>query len=279
MLLSYFKVSGWHVADIRRECFGGAEVNVFLDCGAFSAQSTGAPINAHLYEEYVARNAPVIDVYVSLDVIGDGEASAVNWRGMRRRGLAPVPTFHVGDRWALLEEYLEAGGYVALGGLVPYNKRRHWAALWPWLERCMGLAEGRYGAAPVFHAFGIMSTVIMDRFRWRSMDSSAASIGARFGSCVVYDRQRHRFVSAPRDQVPRYARVIRAMGGDPRHFVPGQPERTRAAMYELAGASYAASEAVGQRTHGPGFRLYLAETDVSPRAYLPFFSGWWRERG
>lgn len=269
---------------------------LFLDSGAFSAMTQGAPIDVHDYGRWLQKYAWRCHVYSNLDVIGDGDRSAEGtWTNQRvledEYGLSPLPVFHVGEPWSALDRLLEAGyTYIALGGLVG----RPTTSVMPWLVRCFRVVDG----AAVFHGFGLTSWTELLSLPWYSVDSSSWSAGSRYGSLVLFDDrtgQRRRCRMGDHASVYAMADLIRHYGLDPalfaatnkpgRHLInatsaiswwrveqwlrrrhgliaiPGQPEQpTGFAAY------YADTNINDLSDGGRGLHLYFANTDMEALA-------------
>ena len=96
---------GRAVEHIRRN-----NTRIFLDSGAFSAWRVGASIEMNEYCDFVNAHQDIIlhdgghKMIAPLDIIGDGEGSFVSYLKMREQGVDPLPCFHFGDRWELLDE-------------------------------------------------------------------------------------------------------------------------------------------------------------------------------
>lgn len=160
-------------------------LKVFLDSGAFTVFTQGQTVDVYDYGRWVSKYEDKFELYANLDVIGYGKESAEGtWRNQRiledEFGLSPLPVFHSGEDWSVLERYLEAGyDYIALGGLVGQGVSN----LMPWLVQCFQMGEG----AAVFHAFGMTSNEPLYALPWYSADSSSWNAGWRYGRFRVYD--------------------------------------------------------------------------------------------
>ena len=155
-----------------------------LDSGAFTAHSSGRPIELSEYIDYIhavrASDAPPLHVF-GLDVIGDPERSMRNTEEMVRQGLPDViPTVHLGAPYEVMDE---AARYrrVALGGMVgsrPDAQLRFceeaFARLWPkWI-----------------HGFGTTREALLMRLPFSSCDSSSWVVGPmKFGSWSGFSRR------------------------------------------------------------------------------------------
>src|SRR5216684_8012262 len=96
------------------------KVRLMLDSGAYSAWVKNEVLSIDHYISYIKKYQHLIDTYVVLDVIpgqpgiaptqAEGDAAALatydNFRRMRDAGLDPIPVFHQGERFDVLERYL-----------------------------------------------------------------------------------------------------------------------------------------------------------------------------
>ena len=130
----------------------GSFSSVMLDSGAFSAFRSGKVIDALEYCDFIERNWDEIDIYVSLDVIGDAEASLVNLKLMESRGLSPMPVFHYGEDFDLLRRMRDSYPLVGLGGMVPRSRPR----MFEWLSVVFEEFPHKY------HGFGIGDVKLID---------------------------------------------------------------------------------------------------------------------
>lgn len=143
---------------------------MLLDSGAFSLwRGSGGREQIALadYIAFIRRHG--ICRYLVLDVVGDPADTRANWVAMRRQGLDPIPVFHYGQPWAVLDDYTRQGcALIALGGHVglPEAERRRW------------LAEvfRRYGHCALFHGLGIGSLTAAV-FPFFSVDATTYLVG------------------------------------------------------------------------------------------------------
>ena len=160
------------------------KVELFLDSGAFSAETQGAKINIQEYIDFIKEHEDVIEVYANLDVIGDPVDTWKNQKVMERAGLSPLPTFHYGTDLKWLKRYLSAGyDYIALGGMVPISTPN----LQLWLDDLFPNHLCDEAGMPVVkvHGFGLTSLRLMLRYPWWSVDSTSWVMTGRMGSIYV----------------------------------------------------------------------------------------------
>lgn len=173
---------------VRESNFAGIPVEIFADSGAFSAFTLGKKLDPGAYIEWAERFEDTIDVFAGPDVIGDPDATAYWTRVMRGRiRTKPVlPTFHIGEDWRYLHEYVEEYDYIALGGLVPF------AAETATLSRWLRGAFSRIPSSVRTHGFGMTSLGVLMDYPWYSVDSTTWSMVWRYASLRLFDPARPR---------------------------------------------------------------------------------------
>lgn len=108
---------------------GPQPVRLLVDSGAFTAFTQGQVLRPEAYAgwalELERRWGPHLRAlhFFSLDVIGDQDASWRNHTHLEQLGLQPIPIVTFGADLRHLERAL-GYPYLALGGLVPWAKRR-----------------------------------------------------------------------------------------------------------------------------------------------------------
>jgi hypothetical protein len=155
--------------------------DVFLDSGAFSAYTLGVQIVLEEYCAFIEERG--LELYSNLDVIRDEKGTRANQEAMERRGLRPVPVFHLGEDWGYLEELLDGREYVALGVAATQGEKRCDA----FLEGCFVRAARRWPRK--IYGFGITTQRYLERYPFYSVDSASAIYGGGMGR-VYYWRGR-----------------------------------------------------------------------------------------
>lgn len=153
------------------------KINIIIDSGAFSAWRSGKPIKLDQYCDYLLANLDWITSYVALDVIipGDPERAAQesfdNFLYMRKRGLEPIPVFHVGEDISWLHRMLDQKcEYIGLSAssLVSRNQVDDWYSYaWSHIVNSDGLPVVKA------HAFGEGRVESLKQFPWYSADSTS----------------------------------------------------------------------------------------------------------
>lgn len=165
-------VSYYGIGNVKKPEYSDS---LFLDSGAFSAWNQNINIDVYDYIQYVQDNGYLFDVVASLDDIGSDEISMHNYFEMKKADLNPLPCFHYGEPFSVLDEYTKHTNYIAIGGIAKINKR----------DRIIFLNNifSKYPKVEDvgFHGFGIQDRSILLNYPWKSVDASSAHIMARFG--------------------------------------------------------------------------------------------------
>ena len=143
---------------------------IFLDSGAFTAYTKGAPIDIQRYISFIKKYEKDLFCYANLDVIGDVEGTWENQKIMEDAGLNPLPVFHSGEPWKYLDKCLEYD-YFALGGLAAdshINKKINF------FDTCFDVICDTPDRKPKtkVHGFGVSSFLWMLRYPFYSCDST-----------------------------------------------------------------------------------------------------------
>jgi predicted TIM-barrel fold metal-dependent hydrolase len=100
---------------------------------------------------------------------------------MRKEGLFPIPVYHDGEPWRILEEYVDNCSYIGLGA-VAYKSNK---ARLLFFDRIFERFPNRTKVG--FHGFGVLGWNILERYPWRSVDSSTISTLGRNGIIFFAD--------------------------------------------------------------------------------------------
>ena len=159
---------------------------LFLDSGAFSVFTRGAQINLDEYISYIKEHEKNLFCYAGLDVIDDPVGTRKNFEIMKKAGLNPVPTFHVGSSLSELELYCASCSYIALGGMVPLSRQKE--TLQGFLDSCFSIVKKNW---PIkVHAFGMTAQWLLERYPFYSCDSTTAFVGGGMGRVLSFDKGR-----------------------------------------------------------------------------------------
>ena len=151
---------------------------VALDSGAYSVWRRRSRVDIGAYADYCLAMEDRLDWYANLDVIGDWRSTLRNQAALERRGLRPVPVFHLGEPWGVLEDLVS--GYERVGiGRGPGMK---FPALWPALEEVFSRYSDDEGAPLcMFHGFRMTERRVIARFPFESVDSTTWIAGLAYG--------------------------------------------------------------------------------------------------
>jgi hypothetical protein len=154
----------------------GNDCRFLLDSGAFTAWKTGKRIALDDYCRFIDKLPIKPWRYFVLDVVGDPAASLANFETMRARGFDPVPIVTRGDTLDMVDHYLNASGYIAVGGIVAGG-----TAAKSHVKAIMQRASGR-----AVHLLGFTRIDWLSYLRPASADSSTWEEAARYGRFSVY---------------------------------------------------------------------------------------------
>jgi len=212
-LASYYYFKGYD--------FRGHPGPLIIDSGAFSAYTLGVSIDIRDYARFVTEVeaiAPGFLFAINLDVIGDAEASYLQWRRLAiEYGVATVPVVHQNGEapQAQIDRYLEDGATrLCFGGLVGQRSKSL-----PWVAH--GLKYLReVSPDTLVHGLGVVEGTRASRLPWDSTDSAAGTAATRFAHLrLVAPGGRGGFVSLDLNSSTRPSRheaeLIRSYGIDP----------------------------------------------------------------
>lgn len=154
--------------------------NFVLDSGAFTANSSGKPIDIQVFINTVQRyrDNGVLPVEIfSLDVIGDWRGTMQNTELLWQAGIEAIPTFHYGEPEDVLIGYAKDYPKIALGGAVgvPRKEKERW------VRQCFA----RVWPKPM-HGFGF-GMWALEQFPFHTIDCSDwEGNAARFGNWFRY---------------------------------------------------------------------------------------------
>lgn len=274
LLLSYAFHEKTDLATVRRDLVCG---QLMIDSGAFTAHSIGRPVSLDSYATFLERWRGQWDHAITLDVIGDGKASAANTRKLHARGLPVMPVFTRGDKIEDFDAMVRDAGFVCVGGLVGMPRKAQTARIGMLQRRAQDLGGG-------IHALGIGSITTLRATRPYSADASSVPTSFRYGT-VIYFTGRNFESTAVTDRatLTRDRDHLRAHGIDLAQLLttgrmPKQAggSTARADLIRSMGVAYAAADEYLKHTHpvpaptgctGPdGTNLYVSVTTDFPAA-------------
>jgi hypothetical protein len=238
ILLSYWYYKDADLFRVFDKYFGNTKMDVFADSGGFSAMTQGAEIDINEYGQWIKKYSDIFTVYANLDVIGNAEETLENQKILENMGLAPLPVFHTGEDWSVLEYYINNYQYIGLGGMVPYMRREK--TIMPWIIKAFRMAKGK----SVYHGLGATSWSVMSKLPWYSVDSSSWGAGFRYGRVPLFDDIKGRFYHAKlgdRGSCLQYGYLFNRYGFDPMDFAD-RDRNNRATICAVSALSYYKAE-------------------------------------
>lgn len=157
----------------------GAFKHIMLDSGAFTAFEKGIEIDIDDYAAFVNEHKDVIDSAITLDVIGDGDATRRNWEYLRDvKGLDVVPAYSAGIGWEYLQYYYNRADYITIGGMAGGTVNP---------KSLISFFTDLFHRFPnrKYHPLGINSLPVIQRFPFYSCDALTWRNGSRFGQLVL----------------------------------------------------------------------------------------------
>lgn len=202
-----------YFAEIDMHKIASWGTRIIGDSGAFSAMSTGAPIDREVFHAWADRWRDDLFWVASLDVIGDQEATFANWMASKDDGLDLVPTLHYGADPSAMDRLVENGAtLIGLGGMVPYSSEKERLMRW-----CLSMHRYARDNHPGvrFHGWGISHPYLVDNLPWWSTDSSGFASCFRFGTLRLFDPRRGRFYGVDLNgrDLAKHARLLRTVYG------------------------------------------------------------------
>lgn len=196
------------VIEQLRQC--GPNLRLLLDCGAYTAWTSGKPIDLDEYCRFLEAPPVPLWRYFALDVVGDPEATWRNYEVMLKRGFRPLPIMTPGESLETMDRYYETSDVVGLGGLNALKpSRKH-----NYVRTVMAHAAGRK-----VHLLGYTTLDHLKALRPYMCDASSWESGARYAMLNLYMGRGKVVMLKKRDFIKRPPEVvlnrIRELGMDP----------------------------------------------------------------
>lgn len=170
-------------------CHTHGGVRAFLDSGAFSYQMFALRKKQKLdqkaatgiidkYVDWVYACPFVFDFIVTFDYSRNATEAEWATRRIEKRGLHPVPVFHLGSALSTLHRLVKEYPFIGIGGMVPFRA----AIARPFLDQVFNITE-KHGTK--LHGFGIGGTMIVT-YPWFSVDSTTWLQDTRSGKVAKH---------------------------------------------------------------------------------------------
>lgn len=176
VLISYAYATG--NAERFERLANNPNVQLLLDCGAFTAKSVGKEIKLDDYCMFLDKYGDRIFRYLALDVVGDPAGTEVNLKQMLKAGYKPVPVHVLGDDKRKMDELFEVSDYVALAGLRRPGKMH--------APKDYLVAKMKWAAGRNVHWLGYVREDMISYLRPFSVDSASWSSAAIYGQLHLY---------------------------------------------------------------------------------------------
>lgn len=210
---------------------------LFADSGAFTAHNKMATISVDDYASWIEKWDGTFDYYANLDVKGNVAAGLRNLEILEARGLRPIPVFHGGEPWSVLDDFCKEYEYVALGGISGAAMQSSNPKVQGWLDRCFNIAGDTK-----LHGFGMTNWSVVRRFPWHSIDSASIGAGYRYGQVSTYDPYTKRWLKWPVKDKRHWGKngwLVREYGLTPMDFAQPRTRACTQAIMHLATRSMA----------------------------------------
>ena len=135
---------------------------LFMDSGAFSNDTKGTYISINDYMQFLENNKNKIDLYASLDKVIDGKESLKNYKIMLKNNFTPIPVYHDGEDYKIMDYYMDNSKYIGLGA-VAYKSNK---------ARLLFFNDIFKRYKTNFHGFGVFSINLFEQFPFKSVDST-----------------------------------------------------------------------------------------------------------
>jgi hypothetical protein len=151
-------------------------IRFLLDCGAYTAWTTGKKIQLDDYCKFIENCKPKPWRYFTLDVIGNPEKTATNFEIMLQRGFKPVPIYTPGEDKKAIEYFYNKSDVVGFGGINGFKGQKRKG----YVNGIMKAAKGRK-----VHLLGFTDNIYLKAYKPYMCDSSTWE-SARFGNINLY---------------------------------------------------------------------------------------------
>jgi hypothetical protein len=227
----------------------GRDAEMFADSGAVSVHSLGATVTVREYGEWLQKWKHLFSFYANLDVKGNVAEGLKNQKTLEGMGLEPVPVFHGGEPWSVLDDMIQDYPFVALGGMVGHTQSGS-KAMWRYLAKAFQMAKGK---SVVFHGFGMAHWEILKSFPWYSIDTSGWGSGFRYGTVPFWNPHTCILKRARLGDRKNWAKNgpgIRALGFDDRIYKK-KGEAKRVQLCHISARSHTLAEQYLEKIYGP----------------------------
>jgi hypothetical protein len=246
LLFSYYYMRKKDFREVMKLWFGdGPYPRIFADSGAYSVHTKGGTVSLVDYMKWIEKHDDLISTYAALDVIYDEDKTRRNLDEMINNGFQPLPCYHAGSSWQILQDLIDEFPYVGLGGgaWAGANKKSHIG----YLAKAVRMAKGK----TVFHAFGMADWMILRMLPFYSCDCSTMVAASKYGTIGLWNEKDHNMVTVSwrkKDKVRKYYYLLRENGFNPEDFL-GQKYPDAGLTRQIGSLAYIQLERWENRRH------------------------------
>lgn len=153
------------------------DINLFLDCGAYTVATTGAHVALDNYIEYIKEAVLPFKEYFTLDVLGNPVETDKNFNIMVEAGLHPIPIFTKHAPFKDIDRMYKSHPLIAIGALEGGQSRIEMG----YIKRIMR----EIGSRKV-HWLGYANRNMLYYYKPYSCDNSTITCGFRYGVVQFY---------------------------------------------------------------------------------------------
>lgn len=140
------------------------------------------------YIEYVRKVGKYMAGYINMDIINNAEESYKSLKYMEKKGVKPLPVFHLGGDINWLKRYIKEGyEYICIGGIVP----NRFATVKPILDKIWSdiLTDSNGMPKIKVHGLAVTSFHLLKRYPWYSTDSASWRKAGAYGKIFIPRRK------------------------------------------------------------------------------------------
>lgn len=135
------------------------------------------------YIEYLLKYGSMYDFYVTLDIIGNPQASWEVTEYMESFGLHPMPVYHFGEDESWIKKMLDKYDYIGIGGLGQDITKDKFI---PFADRAFKiLCDNKGRPLCKTHGFAIAASEIFIKYPWYTADASTWTALSRNGAIYL----------------------------------------------------------------------------------------------
>lgn len=191
VLFSYYYLYEAGIKNIKywlaSERIDYTKLDIYLDCGAYTAWTKGVKIDLQQYMNFIKVNQEVLTAYSALDDKNSADNTKNNLKIMEENGLKPVAVYHLTmNDWNYLEELCSTHPYIALGAIAGENK--DYNVVQRNINKAIEIAKKHKTR---LHVYGFMIYNYLARNPIYSCDATTWLEGGKRGTVFLADHNRY----------------------------------------------------------------------------------------